>query len=157
MVAVNVEGGDKLALLGKALRKLGSDRTIVKNLAKRIRKLAAPIRQELKASALATLPAGGGLNLWVAKARVNVAIRRGVDTAGVDIVEGRNSSRRRSDLRKINQGSVRHQTYGHAPWKLQSIEPGFFTTPLEGSIGDQFQTEALGAIDDAIGEVLHGF
>lgn len=159
MIAVSIEGAEKLALVGKAVRKLGSDRTIVNNLSKRVRRLVGPVKRELKASAMATLPRHGGLNLWVAKAAVRVAVRRGEDTAGVDITAGRNSrTGRRSDLRRIDQGRLRHQTYGHRPWSTQSVQPGYFSTPLvDGPIVEEFQSEVIAAIDDAIVEVLHAF
>jgi hypothetical protein len=159
MVAVNIEGADKLALVGKAVRLMGSDRTVIKNLTKRIKSLGTPVKAELKASALASLPHRGGLNLWVASSRVVVSVRRGASTAGVDISEGRNSKTgKRSDLRALNKGKLRHPVHGNRrKWTLQSIEPGFFDDVIDGPVGEQFQAEVIGAIDDTIAEVLRGF
>lgn len=154
---VEVEGADKLALLGKAVRKLGSDRTILKHLTKRVKKLGAPIRAELKASAVATLPRRGGLGVWVAKSRINVTVRRGADTAGVSITEGRNSAGGRSDLRRINAGTTRHPYFGkRSHWYPQRVNAGFATKVFEGPIVTEFRNQTLAAIDDSIAEVLRG-
>jgi len=154
---VKVEGADKLALLGKAIRKMGSDRTIIKNLSKEIKSFGPPVREALKASALATLPKRGGLNKWVAASRVNVSVRRGATTAGVSIKEGRNSAGGRSDLKGIDAGMVRHPLLGNrAHWYPQRITPGFATKTLEGPVLQEFQQLTVKAIDEAISEVLRG-
>jgi hypothetical protein len=156
-VKLTITGGDKLALLGKAIRRMGTDRTILNNLAKRIRKLAAPVKAQIKASATDRLPRHGGLNLWVAKAPLTVSVRRGVDNAGVSLRQGRDSKGSRSDLRSIDAGRTRHPNWGNRRhWSLQSLEAGYFTDAVNGPIVDEFQQQVTGALDEAIAEVLHG-
>lgn len=156
---VKVEGAEKLALLGKAIRRMGTDRTIINNLSKDIKKMVGPVRTELRDSAIKTLPKRGGLNKWVARSRVNALVRRGVKTAGLSIREGRNSSTgKRTDLRRINAGTVRHPLFGDRHhWYLEKVEPGFATKVFDGPVVEEFTHLTLDAIDKTIAEVLHGF
>lgn len=152
---LRVDGAQKLALLGKAVRKMGADRTIIKNLTKRVKVLGNPIKAELASSAVATLPKRGGLGAWVAKSRVLISVRRGTNTAGVSIRDGRNSAGGRSDLVSIDAGSVRHPTFGNRrSWTVQAVTPGFATRVIEGPAVDMFRMETLAAIDESIQEVL---
>lgn len=154
---VSVEGAEKLALLGKAIRKMGADRTILTNLTKRIKTMTPEIRTAIRASAIATLPKRGGLGAWVAKSRVSVSVRRGPDTASVRVIVGRNSTGKRSDLADINAGSTRHMLFGNRKWWYpQRVTPGYVTTVVQGPLGDEFQAHTIAAIDDTIAEVLRG-
>lgn len=154
---VSVEGADKLALLGKAVRKMGADKTILKNLTKRIKTMAPDIRKAVRASAIATLPKRGGFGIWVAKSSVNVSVTRGANTAGVRIVAGRNSAGGRSDIRRIDAGGTRHMLFGNRHvWYPQRVVPGFASNVIQGPLGDVFQAHTIEAIDDTIAEVLGG-
>jgi hypothetical protein len=157
-MTLQVEGAEKLALVGKAVRKLGSDRTVLKALTKRIRSGLPSLRAELKASALATLPRRGGLNRWVASSRVNVSVRRGANTAGVTVTEGRNSTGARSDLRGLDAGMVRHPTFGNREaWSPQKVSAGFATRVFEGPAEQEFRGLVNDSIDEAVAEVLRAF
>lgn len=154
---ISVEGADKLALLGKAVRKMGTDRTILKNLTKRIKSMTPEIRDAIRVSAVATLPHAGGLGVWVAKSRVNVSVTRGANTAGVRITAGRNSTGKRSDIRNIDAGSTRHMLFGDRKhWYAQRVVPGFASNVVQGPLGDLFQAHTIAAIDETIAEVLGG-
>ncbi|HWB36975.1 MAG TPA: hypothetical protein VHA75_13225 [Rugosimonospora sp.] len=151
---MKIEGAEKLAALGKAVRAMGSDRTIIKALTKRIRTLGTPVKTELKTSALAVLPKRGGLAAWVAKSRLTISVRRGTHTAGISIKQGRNSAGGRTDLRAIDRGRLRHPMLGDREhWYTQQITPGFWSDVIDGPAADQFQQEAVAAIDDALAEV----
>jgi hypothetical protein len=155
---VRVEGAEKLALLGKAIRLQGSDRTILKELTKNVKKLSLQVRTELKLSAASVLPKRGGLGGWVAKSRVNTSVRRGANTAGVTVTMGRNSKGARSDLRGMDAGLVRHPLFGNRHiWYPQRIADGFATKVFEGPAAEEFTNETLDAIDAAIAEVNRGF
>lgn len=154
---VSVEGAEKLALLGKAIRKMGADRTILKNLTKRIKTMTPEIRDGIRTSAVAILPHRGGLGVWVSKSRVAVTVTRGAATAGVRIVAGRNSTGKRSDIANINAGSTRHMLFGNRKdWYPQRVVPGFASKVVQGPLGDAFQAHTMAAIDDTIAEVLRG-
>lgn len=154
-VDVDVRGQEGIALVGRAVRRLGSDRRIVNNMAREIRAAGPPIRAEIRRSALATLPKRGGLNRWVAASRVTVRVRRGASSAGVTVVGGRNSSRGRSDLKRIDAGRVRAPLWGDRRyWHLQSVRPGFFRVSDEGVTA--FRDAVVRAVDQAAAEVLRG-
>src|SRR5215467_4890985 len=98
LLEVKITGGDRMRLIGKAVRKLGDDRTIYKHLSKRIRSHFPALRKALRTSATETLPTKGGLGARVAKATYRLSIRRGARTAGVSIVISGKSLRGASDL-----------------------------------------------------------
>jgi hypothetical protein len=153
---VTVEGADKLALLGAAVRKLGSDRTVLKHLTARIRGFAPPAKAELAASALTTLPRAGGLGAWVAMSRVTVSVRRGTQSAGVTITQARTSKGgKKSDLTRIDAGRTRHPLWGNRKhWYGQDVTSGYWSDVIAGPVVDEFTTQTVAAIDDAIAEVL---
>lgn len=151
---LKVEGAEGIALVALAVRRLGNDRTIVNNMAKEIRKAVPPVRAAIKANAVATLPHSGGLGTWVARARVSARIRRSAKSAGVTFTGGRNSKRRRSDLKRIDGGSTRHPTFGHGPWSPQTVTPGFFTQAVTDEGAQAFRTAVVVAVDNAVRELL---
>ncbi len=157
MADLEVQGAEKLALLGKAVRKLGTDRTVLKHLNRRIRTGFKDTRKELKTSARDTLPRRGGLGKWVASASVRVSIRRAANTAGVQVVMGRNSAGKRTDMRAIERGKVRHPTWGHKPWTPQRVPEGFASKVFEGPAAAEFHGLVIASIDDAVAEVLRAF
>jgi hypothetical protein len=144
---------DDLAAVGAAVRALGDGRTVVNEMAKEIRDAVPPVRAAARKHALAFLPKRGGLNTWVAAASVRAAVRRGPRTAGVSLVAGRNSRRRRADLDRLDRsGRLRHPTYGHSPWVLQSVQPGWFTDPVVDH-ADDFADAIAEAVDTAARKV----
>jgi hypothetical protein len=154
---VDIKGAEGLALVGKAVRRLGSDRVIVKNMTKEIKAaIVPPVRAAARRNALSYLPRRGGLGAWVAKARITASVRRGASTAGVTISGGRNSSGARSDLKRIDAGSTRHPTFGHSPWQPQSLRPGFFGDAVNEQGAEALQEAVIRAVDNAAREVLGG-
>jgi hypothetical protein len=158
--AVRIEGGQKIAAVARALRHLGADRTIVKEMNKRIRSSAPAVRAAIRRNALKTLPRGGGLNKWVAAASIRVSVRRTERTAGVYIIVGRNSGTadavRRSDIRKIDAGIVRAPLWGNRHrWYPHAVTPGFASNVVAGEAGDVFRADAVAAVDAAVEQVLH--
>lgn len=158
IVSVEVTDGGKLAAIGKAVRKAGADRTLVNNMAKRMRTAAGPVKKEIRESALAILPAREGLNVYVAAAPITVSVRRGARTAGVSLREGRNStSGKRSELRLIDAGELRHPLWGRRThWYPQRVLPGFASRVMAGPGGDVFRQAVSTAVDDTIAEIVHG-
>lgn len=150
-VYVTVTSAD-IAAVGAAVRALGDGREVVNEMAKEIRTAVPPVRVAVRSHALAFLPEAGGLNEWVASAGVRAAVRRGPRTAGVSLVAGRNSRRRRADLKRLDAGRLRHPTYGHGPWVLQQVQPGWFTDPVVDHAAD-FADAIAGAVDTAARKV----
>lgn len=155
-MAIRVTGAAEIARVAAAVRAAGSDRAIVNDMAKEIRKGTLPIRKSVKARALLILPKRGGLGRWVASARITGLVRRGVHSAGVTIRGGRNSRGHRTDLRRIDLGETRHPTWGHAPWSPQKLVPGFFTEAVTEEGSDQLERAVLVAAQNAAERIEHG-
>lgn len=141
------------------------------------------VRELVADSAMRTLPSGGGyervprasgrrqdgtprvprrrsrtrrtsLAEYVAKARVKVSTNLGGRNLGVSITGTRSSGGKKVDLDGINDGQVRHPTFGRRPWRTQRVQPGFFDKPLRGRVADDFRravTEAVGDIRRQLG------
>lgn len=147
---------DDIALVGRAVRRLGADRTIVNEMTKEIRRAGTKtVKPAVRASALAVLPRRGGLNRWVAAAAVRVAVRRGTRAAGVEVVVGRNSRGGRTDSKRIDAGRVRAPAWGNRrAWHLQAVTPGFATDPITGPAADDFREGVVRAVDRAVERLL---
>jgi hypothetical protein len=156
-VDVRVYGAEDIARVAAEVRRFGNGREIPNKMAKRIRRAVPPIRRAVKASAVATLPSGGGLGSWVARAGVRASVRRGGRSAGIALVSGRRSQGGRSDLRRINEGRTRHPLWGNRRhWYPQTVTPGYFDRAVEGDGLDAFRREVNDAIGDAVREVFGG-
>jgi len=116
--------------LVRELKAFDGRREVTKAMGKGIRKAVQPARKAIKKVALSTLPAGGGLNVWVSKTRINVQIKTAGRRAGVKLKGGRNSLGGRSDINAVDRGRVRAPSWGHrtkASWHTVTVTPGFFT------------------------------
>lgn len=155
-VEVRIYGADDIARVAAEVRRLGNGRTIPNRMTKRIRNAVPTIRRAVKASALATLPAGGGLGTWVARAGVRASVKRGPRSAGVLLVSGRRSQGGgKSDLRRLNLGRTRHPRFGdRRQWYPQTVPAGYFTKAVEGDGLDAFRHEVNEAIGEAVREVF---
>lgn len=130
----------------------------VRNAASRgIRAAVAPVRKAIKAAAIATLPAGGGLNKWVSRTRFTVQIKLSGRSAGIKLKGGRNSEGGRTDLKRIDNGRVRAPTFGHktrATWHNQSVTPGFFAKTA--SEAPNWRNEVDREVDAALETIRRG-
>lgn len=148
MVALRVEGADKLGVLAKELKRVG-DKGLQKELYSALNRATKPPRAEAKKNAEQVLPSTGGLNKRVAAARLSTRRRAGRDP-GVRIV-----AKGLDQLDLIDKGFVRHPVYGRRTrWTLQPIPDakGWFTKPMEDSAED-VRKEILQAIDEVAKKV----
>lgn len=153
---MRIEARD-IALVASAVRRLGSDRTIVTEMAKEIRRAVPPIRAAVKASAVAVLPARGGLGRWVARATLTARVRRSATTAGVALVDGRNSAGGRTDMKGFNAGATRHPYWGdRSHWAPQTVPAGFFDRAIETVGVSAFEDAVSTAVEHAASKVVHG-
>lgn len=133
-------------------------KAVLKALRLAIRKPFPAVRAKIKANALATLPSGGGLNAWVAAARVSLGIKVNTSrSAGVTVKGGRNSAGQRSDIAAINRGRVRAPSWGRRgadQWHTQKVEPGFFSKPVLAA--DEWREEIDRAVQDAFDTIRRG-
>lgn len=117
-------------VLIRSLREFSRDDAIVKELRKTLREPVDPVRRRIKATAVATLPRRGGLGAWVAQTKITAAVTLRGRAAGIRLRGGRNSLRKRSDIRAIDRGKVRHPSWGRrgrGQWHTQMVREGFFT------------------------------
>jgi hypothetical protein len=120
--------------LVRELKAFRESKAVVNAAARGIRKAVAPARRAVKKKAKATLPKGGGLNVWVSKAAIRTSIRLSGRKAGIKITGGRNSVGGRSDIAAIDAGRVRAPSWGHrtrASWHTVTVTPGFFSETLD--------------------------
>lgn len=118
---------------------------------KGIRKPIPAARRAVRARALATLPGGGGLNKWVAKARITSKVKVDGDTVNVHFKGGRDAEGHRADLNRLDVGRLRHPAWGRrgeGQWALQSVTPQFFSEPVLEP--EQWLAAADAALDDAL-------
>jgi hypothetical protein len=144
-----------IAKVAATVRRIGSDRTIVKNMAKEMRRSATPLRKLIRANAIRTLPRRGGLNAWVAKSSITANVKRGPRTAGVTLVGSKSKGTgKRADLEAIDRGLVRVPQKGNreAPWRAQAVPPGFMTDVVNAH-KDEFRQALVVAVDRAMREL----
>lgn len=145
-----MEGAEKLDALGRTLRDTG-DKTLRRNLLAQIRKSAAPLTAEVRASMEATLPKEGGLAHLVANdTKIKVSTRLIGNKAGVRIT----ATLPGHDLRAIDRGRLRHPVYGNRKaWVEQQVEPGCFSRPIKA--GAPRVREAIVNLIDETSRSLH--
>jgi hypothetical protein len=117
LMPIEIQGADQLLKLSKALKAAG-DKELQKELSKAISRATKPLKDELRQSAMDTLPKKGGLAREIAASKI--VTRRG--QKGVRIV-GKNVY----SLYHLDKGVIRHGK-GH---KVQATRPGWWTIPTE--------------------------
>lgn len=141
---------DDLARLIADLKGVEARKEILKEVRRTIRGPLPGTRKAVKASALSTLPSGGGLAAWVAATRLSAKITLKANQVRVNIRGGRNSagSGKRSDINAIDRGRLRHPSWGRrgpGQWHTQAVVPGFFTKTVEGQRDEYVEAVDKGA------------
>lgn len=162
-----------LAAFGKAMR--AAPKEVRQAFAKSVGHEAKVIPPEIRASAIESLPAGGGLNVWVSKLGMRVRQSWSGRSPGITITGtldnkravrktssgGRYKARRSgtfgkvADVRAINRGRVMHPAWGRSKadgsglFGPQMVRPGFWTRPLEGLVARRAAKRIKEAIDQA--------
>ena len=139
------------------LRAFDQRRAVVKRLSSDLRKLLPPVRKAVRQRALDILPSGGGLNEWVAAARVTLRIKTQARTVRAIIKGSRKSARNQSDLNAIDRGRARHPSWGRrgpGQWHTQAVPAEWFTGPA--TEWDTLREQADAAFDAALDEIRRG-
>lgn len=148
-----------LSSLVRDLKTYEAKKQVLKEFRKEVRKPLPGLRRAIKAQAKSILPSSGGLNAWVARARVNLDFKlRSATSAAIKIKASRKSINDKSDLNRIDLGRVRAPSWGHrtaASWHSQSVTPGFFSEPVKDSV-DEFKEVAETAINNATEVIRRG-
>lgn len=134
-----VEGGAQLREVALRL-KLAGDVELKKAMYRNLRAATEPARKAVVAEERAVLPKRGGLNEWVAETKVGHRTLIGARTAGITLVQSRKGRTRPHDLRKMNEGHLRHPVYADPSksrrqwtWVEQDIPSGWWDRPLLAS------------------------
>lgn len=123
---ISIEGADRLADVARRLKETG-DQDLRKELYRGINRATTPLKNAAKDAARSELPKRGGLNEFVASARLSTSSRGG-NNPGVRIT----ARKAGHDVRAIDRGRVRHPVFGNrGVWVNQQIKPGWFTKTLE--------------------------
>ena len=126
MGSVEVRGAEQLAEVGKRIKT--ADATVLRQeLRRNLRAVVKPIKPLVQASLRAGLPKKGHLNTFMGNASVGARVRTEGRDVGVRIVAGKKGH----NLRKLDEGEIRHPTFGHKPWKKQAVTPGLVSKPIE--------------------------
>lgn len=140
------------------LRAFDGRREIVQAMRRRIRKPLPAVRKRIRAHAISILPSSGGLGAWAAASRITTTIRyASARSAGVRLRGTRKSAGDKSDLNRLDRGTVRHPTFGRrgaGQWHTQTVPAGWFTTPAADA--PQWRAEIDAAVDDALDKIRRG-
>jgi hypothetical protein len=141
----------------RELRSFDDRRVVVREMGKELRALLPPLSTAIRAHALDILPHEGGLNVWVAAARITLSIKISGRSAGVLVKGSRKSAKNKSDLDRIDRGRVRAPSWGRrgpGQWHTQAVTPGWFTQPVTDET--RLHDAAERAIDRAFDEIRGG-
>jgi hypothetical protein len=86
-----------------------------------------PLKVAVAAEPAKRLPRRGGLARQVAKTRISTQTRMRGPNANVRLAAASNAVK---DPAAINRGRLLKPTFGHRPWTVQQVRPGWFTEPL---------------------------
>lgn len=148
---------DELAKVIRDLKTVQQRRIVTKHLRTEFRKPVPLVRAAIRLRALTTLPAGGGLNKWVAKTRISAQVQVTRDTVTVYLRGTRKSLKGRSDLRRLDRGKVRHPSWGRrgkGQWHTQTVAAGYFTGPAAEI--DLWRDACVRAANDAFDVIRKG-
>ena len=174
MATLAADGGEQFRAVARQLREIG-DKDLTRSLYRALNTGAQPMKDDIRRNFATKLPQGGGrgrrgkgrlrkdgtrargslrapesLAARAARATISVKGRSGRNPSVA--VTARTSRGKSIDLQALEAGTVRHPTFGHAPWKAQAVTPHTFTTGVEKNLpGVQ---DAIGRELDAISERL---
>jgi hypothetical protein len=140
---LRITGADQLQRLGRDLKAAGEGgKGLRRELLAEFRAEAKPVINDLRASAINTLPRRGGLGATVAKSNIRSSTRLSGTAVGLRI-----TAKNLIAIKRINAGSVRHPLFGNRGfWYGQNVRAGWFDDPMRRDI-DNFRRAAIRAMD----------
>lgn len=140
------------------LKNFDGRKVVVKELRKELRKPVPEVRKAIRRRALVIMPQRGGLNVYVSQTKITAQVKLSGRAAGVRLKGSRNNSTdKKSDMRRIDQGKIRHPSWGRrgaGQWHTQTVSAGFFTGPA-GEV-DKWRQAAVAALDNAVEVIRRG-
>lgn len=142
----------------RELRAFDDRRAVVKAMRRKINKPLPELRKKIRQHAVAILPRRGGLGSWAAAATISSSVRYASSrSAGVRLKGSRKSRGDKSDLKRLDAGTVRAPSWGRrssAAWHTQTVPAGWFTEPA--SDNEQWVAVVDQAVDEAFDEIRRG-
>jgi len=143
VIGIEVRASRDLKVLSAKLKEAG-DRGLRREVLGGMRAGAKPLIAAARDAARDELPSHGGLNEWVASATFGVRTLLNANPR-VRIVATKKG--KHHDLKAIDEGRLRHPTFGRPPWVVQPITPHVVTDAMEREV-DAVREVLAGAIDD---------
>jgi hypothetical protein len=126
---VSENGADYLAA-AKVLTEYG-DAGLIKEVRADMRKAARPLGERVIKEGAAAMPRRGGLSHILEGAKMSQSNATSGRNPGVALTFKTNPPH---DLKSMNEGIVRHPTFGHrekGDWKETKVKPGAYSRPFE--------------------------
>ena len=143
MAALDVDTSDYKAFTAKLK---GAEKSVARNLRKRLREAGKPLAEGLVQDGPEGLPSGGGLADWLRQSKGTVSMTQ----SRLEIKLSRGG---RHDLNAINRGQLRHPLYGNRRvWVVQSVASGTYDKAFEKHAG-QALPEVERVLDDIMREI----
>lgn len=103
---------------------------------KGLREAAKPLAAEVVPEGAEDLPSGLAAHVVATGGKAIVS----QTSTGVRVILGK---RKGPQIGRMDEGNLRHPTYGHKPWVAQDIPAGTFTTALEKRLPDMRDAVAV--------------
>ena len=140
MIDIEIRTSRELAMVVRRL----SDDSLRREIQRGLRAGAKPVRDAGRRAARERLPKAGGLNDYVADATFGIQTNLGTAHPTVRIVVNRKGH----DLKAIDDGVVRHPTWGHRDrWVTQRIAPHVVTDGMREA-APEARAELAHAVDE---------
>lgn len=122
----------------------GADRKVRNASRKALREAAKPLAAEIVPEGVEDYPAGLAAHVVATGGKAIVS----QTSTGVRVILGR---RKGPQIGRMDEGALRHPTYGHKPWVAQGIPAGTFTAAVEKRLPDMrdaVTTELQGLMEE---------
>ena len=140
MAALDVDTSDYKAFTAKLK---GAEKSVARNLRKRLREAGKPLADGLLQDGPEGLPSGGGLADWLRQSKGAVSMTQ--TKLQIRLARGG-----KHDLGAINRGQLRHPLYGNRRvWVGQSVEAGTYDKAF-----DKHAEQALPAIERVLDDIM---
>ena len=140
MAALDVDTSDYKAFTAKLK---GAEKSVARNLRKRLREAGKPLADGLVQDGPEGLPSGGGLADWLRQSKGAVSMTQ--TKLQIRLARGG-----KHDLGAINRGQLRHPLYGNRRvWVGQSVEAGTYDKAF-----DKHAEQALPAIERVLDDIM---
>lgn len=140
MGALNVDTSDYKAFTAKLK---GAEKSVARNLRKRLREAGKPLADGLAQDGPEGLPSGGGLADWLRQSKGAISMTQ--TKLQIRLARGG-----KHDLNAINRGQLRHPLYGNRRvWVTQSVPAGTYDKAFE-----KHADEALPAVGRVLDDIM---